>query len=123
MRRLASAAPGTGPAQAGSVGDSSVRQSADELLPFSPKDTADRKACHMADWAARMEPSDRDPILAICLMAALADGRRSSSEQEEFAGIVSRLQGDYPSRISAPILSGELDLASPPDRFDKRRRP
>ena len=41
-----------------------------------------------------MQEQDRDPIVAICLLAAMADGDRSSQEQAEFQRIAARLGGD-----------------------------
>ena len=58
-----------------------------------------------------METTDRDPIIAICLLAALADGRRTVAEQEEFARIRSRLGGGDGSEAAARVQSGELTVS------------
>ena len=47
-----------------------------------------------------MESSDREPLIAICLLAALADGERPAPEQEEFTRILSRLGGGDTARVS-----------------------
>ncbi|MGQ0701994.1 MAG: TerB family tellurite resistance protein [Gemmatimonadales bacterium] len=57
-----------------------------------------------------MHDTDREPILAICLMAALADGRRPPTEQEELARLVARFGGADPAGLSARVQSGRLNL-------------
>ena len=66
-----------------------------------------------------MQEQDRDPIVAICLLAAMADGERSVEEQAQFHSIAVRLGADLNGgvafygrqagaddvpKISAPLL-------------------
>ena len=55
-----------------------------------------------------MQDRDQESLIAICLMAALADGRRPPAEQEEFGRIVSRLGTEDPAPVRARIQSGDL---------------
>ena len=38
-----------------------------------------------------MNEPDREPVIAICLLAALADGERTPEEQEHFARIAAKV--------------------------------
>ena len=49
-----------------------------------------------------------DPIVAICLLAALADGDRSPGEQAEFLRIVARLGGEDTSTLTTRAHQGSL---------------
>lgn len=55
-----------------------------------------------------MLEQDRDPVIAICLMAALADGERSAEEQEQFARIAARLGGSDLPGLIARMQSGAV---------------
>ena len=58
-----------------------------------------------------MEAQDRNAILAICLLAALADGSRSEAEQEEFGRVVSRLNGEGAAGLGERVQRGEVSAA------------
>ena len=47
-----------------------------------------------------MQEKDRDPIVAICLLAALADGDRSTEEQAAFQRIAVSLGGGDTSALT-----------------------
>jgi len=71
-----------------------------------------------------MHEQDREPVIAICLLAALADGERTPEEQEHFARITARLGGQDISELVARVQRGELTagaaarrLASPEARL------
>lgn len=64
-----------------------------------------------------MQEQDRDPIVAICLLAALADGERSAEEQAQFQRIVARLGADLDSGLSVRAQNGELTLAEAAERL------
>jgi uncharacterized protein (DUF697 family)/tellurite resistance protein len=55
-----------------------------------------------------MLEQDRDPVIAICLLAALADGERSAEEQEQFARIAARLGGSDLPDLIARMQSGAV---------------
>jgi len=57
-----------------------------------------------------MQEQDRDPIVAICLLAALADGDRSSQEQVEFQRIADRLGVGDDSALTARANQGSLSV-------------
>lgn len=57
-----------------------------------------------------MQEQDRDPIVAICLLAALADGDRSPGEQAEFQRIVARLGGGDTASLTTRANQGSLTL-------------
>lgn len=56
-----------------------------------------------------MQEEDRDPIVAICLLAALSDGDRSPEEQAQFQRIAARLGGDT-SALTTRANQGTLSL-------------
>lgn len=55
-----------------------------------------------------MQAQDREPVIVICLLAALADGERTEEEQQQFARITARLGGDNVSELVARVQRGEL---------------
>jgi uncharacterized protein (DUF697 family)/tellurite resistance protein len=57
-----------------------------------------------------MLEQDRDPVIAICLLAALADGERSAEEQEQFARIAARLGGSDLPGLIARMRSGQVTV-------------
>ena len=57
-----------------------------------------------------MQEKDRDPIVAICLLAALADGDRSAEEQAEFQRIAARLGGGDTSTLTMRAQQGSLTV-------------
>jgi uncharacterized membrane protein YebE (DUF533 family) len=63
-----------------------------------------------------MEEQDRDPIIAICLLAALADGGRTAEEQAQLAKVAARMQsgggGSDPAALLARVERGELSAAT-----------
>lgn len=62
------------------------------------------------------EPLDRDAIIAIGYLAALADGRRSPTEQEELVRIFSRLGGGNVPVGEVSLTTAVADLHSPESR-------
>lgn len=58
-----------------------------------------------------MNEPDREPVIAICLLAALADGERTPEEQEHFARITARLGGQDISELVARVQRGEVTAA------------
>src|SRR5213593_2167547 len=54
--------------------------------------------------------SNETPTLAICLLAALADGERTPAEQEQLTRIAIGQGGD-PAALQSEIQRGELTLA------------
>ena len=67
-----------------------------------------------------MLEQDREPIIAICLMAALADGERTPEEQEQFARITARLGGDEVTALVSQVQSGELKVSEAAQRLSSR---
>jgi uncharacterized protein (DUF697 family)/tellurite resistance protein len=67
-----------------------------------------------------MQEQDREPISAICLLAALADGERTPEEQEQFARITERLGGTDGSELVARAQRGELTVAEAAGRLGSR---
>lgn len=59
-----------------------------------------------------MNEQDREPIIAICLLAALADGARTPEEQEHFGRITARLGGADVSDLVARVQRGEVTAAA-----------
>jgi len=57
-----------------------------------------------------MQEKDRDPIVAICLLAALSDGGRSPEEQAEFQRIAARLGGGDMSALTLRANQGSLTV-------------
>lgn len=57
-----------------------------------------------------MQEKDRDPIVAICLLAALADGDRSPDEQAEFQRISARLGGGDTAALTTRANQGSLTV-------------
>jgi uncharacterized protein (DUF697 family) len=64
-----------------------------------------------------MLEKDRDPIVAICLLAALADGERSAEEHAQFQRIAARLGADPDSGLSVRAENKELTLAEAAERL------
>ena len=58
-----------------------------------------------------MLEKDRDPIVAICLLAALADGDRSAEEQAAFQRITVSLGGGDTSELMTRANQGSLSVA------------
>src|ERR1044071_3908865 len=67
-----------------------------------------------------MLEQDREPIIAICLLAALADGERTPEEQEQFARITARLGGDEVAALVSRVQSGELQVTEAAQRLGSR---
>jgi len=67
-----------------------------------------------------MEEQDREPIIAICLLAALADGERTPEEQEQFARITARLGGDEVAALVGRVQRGELKVAEAAQQLGSR---
>lgn len=57
-----------------------------------------------------MQEQDRDPIVAMCVLAALADGDRSPEEQAEFQRIAARLGDGDTAALTARAHQGSLTL-------------
>jgi uncharacterized protein (DUF697 family)/tellurite resistance protein len=57
-----------------------------------------------------MREKDRDPIVAICLLAVLSDGGRSPEEQAEFQRIAARLGGGDTSALTMRANQGSLTI-------------
>jgi len=57
-----------------------------------------------------MQDEDRDPIVAICLLAALSDGDRSPEEQAQFQRIAARL-GSSTTTLTTRAHQGSLPLS------------
>lgn len=58
-----------------------------------------------------MQDRDRDPIVAICLLAALSDGGRSAEEQAEFLRIAAKLGDGDVSSLTTRAHQGSLLVA------------
>jgi uncharacterized protein (DUF697 family)/tellurite resistance protein len=58
-----------------------------------------------------MQEEDRDPIVAICLLAALSDGDRSPEEQAQFQRIAARLGVGDTSALTTRANQGALPLS------------
>ncbi|HEU5218843.1 MAG TPA: tellurite resistance TerB family protein [Gemmatimonadales bacterium] len=67
-----------------------------------------------------MQEKDRDPIVAICMLAALADGDRSPEEQAEFQRIVARLGGGDTSALTLRAHQGSLTVAEAVARLESQ---
>ncbi|HEV8599212.1 MAG TPA: TerB family tellurite resistance protein [Gemmatimonadales bacterium] len=67
-----------------------------------------------------MQEQDREPIIAICLLAALADGERTPEEREQFARITERLGGADVSELVGRVQRGELTAAEAARRLTSR---
>ena len=59
-----------------------------------------------------MHEPDREPVIAICLLAALADGERTPEEQEHFAKITARLGDQDVGQLVARVQRGEVSAAA-----------
>lgn len=57
-----------------------------------------------------MQEQDRNPVVAICLLAALVDGERSAEEQAQFQRIAARLGADQESGLVVRAQNGELSV-------------
>lgn len=64
-----------------------------------------------------MQEQDRDPIVAICLLAAMADGERSAEEQAQFQLIAVRLGADPDGGLSVRAQNQELTVAEAAERL------
>jgi uncharacterized protein (DUF697 family)/tellurite resistance protein len=67
-----------------------------------------------------MLEQDREPVIAICLLAALADGDRTPEEQEQFARITARLGGADVSELVGRVQRGEFTAADAAGRLASR---
>src|SRR5262245_18884537 len=67
-----------------------------------------------------MIEADREPIIAICLLAALADGSRTPEEHEQFARISARLEGSEVSALVDRVQRGELTADDAAARLSSR---
>lgn len=67
-----------------------------------------------------MQEQDREPTIAICLLAALADGERTPEEQDQFARITARLGGDEVASLVSRVQSGELKVTEAAQRLSSR---
>jgi uncharacterized protein (DUF697 family)/tellurite resistance protein len=63
-----------------------------------------------------MQEQDREPVVTICLLAALVDGERSPEETVQFERIVARLGGTMPAAGAATIAQAAGRLSSPEAR-------
>jgi uncharacterized protein (DUF697 family)/tellurite resistance protein len=63
-----------------------------------------------------MQDQDREPVVEICLLAALVDGARSPEEQAQFERIVARLGGIAGANGSASLAESARRLSSPEAR-------
>ncbi len=59
-----------------------------------------------------MQEKDRDPVIAICLLAALADGGRSPEERAQFTRIAQRLGVSDASELVAKVERREITTAA-----------
>jgi uncharacterized protein (DUF697 family)/tellurite resistance protein len=60
-----------------------------------------------------MQEQDREPVLTLCLLAALVDGERSPEETAQFERIVARLGGTRPAPGAPTIAAAAGRLSSP----------
>ena len=67
-----------------------------------------------------MHEQDREPIIAICLLAALADGGRTPEEQEQLARISARLEGSEVSALIDRVQCGEVTAEDAAARLSSR---
>ena len=65
----------------------------------------------MTDKESTMLEQDREPVVAICLLAALADSARSPEEQQQLARIAARLGEADPSALLERAQQGKLTVA------------
>lgn len=63
-----------------------------------------------------MQEQDREPVVTLCLLAALVDGERSPEETAQFERIVARLGGTMPPPGTATIPDAAGRLSSPDAR-------
>ncbi len=63
-----------------------------------------------------MQDQDREPVVTICLLAALVDGVRSPEEQAQFERIVARLGGAAVADRNASLAGAAGRLSSPEAR-------
>lgn len=63
-----------------------------------------------------MQEQDREPVVTLCLLAALVDGERSPEETAQFERIVAQLGGTGPAPGTATIAEAAGRLASPEAR-------
>lgn len=71
-----------------------------------------------------MQEKDREPVVAICLLAALADGERSADEQSQFQRIAARLGAEEDGGLVVRAQNRELTVAEAAERLttDEGRR-
>src|ERR1051326_568497 len=65
----------------------------------------------MTDKESAMLEQDREPVVAICLLAALADSARSPEEREQLARIAARLGEGDPGALLERVQRGEITAA------------
>jgi len=58
-----------------------------------------------------MDPTDRDPVISICMLAALADGERVPAEQGQFAKIAERFGGGDLPALLAKVQAGGVTVS------------
>src|SRR5688572_31645214 len=63
-----------------------------------------------------MQEQDREPVVTLCLLAALVDGERSPEETAQFERIVAQLGGTMPAPAKATISEAAGKLTSPEAR-------
>jgi uncharacterized protein (DUF697 family)/tellurite resistance protein len=63
-----------------------------------------------------MQEQDREPVVTLCLLAALVDGERSPEETAQFERIVAQLGGTMPAPGKATIVEAAGKLTSPEAR-------
>jgi len=63
-----------------------------------------------------MQEQDREPVVTLCLLAALVDGERSPEETAQFERIVAQLGGTPPAPGTATIAEAAGRLSSPDAR-------
>jgi uncharacterized protein (DUF697 family)/tellurite resistance protein len=63
-----------------------------------------------------MQEQDREPVVTLCLLAALVDGERSPEETAQFERIVAQLGGTIPAPGTATIAEAARRLSSPEAR-------
>jgi len=67
-----------------------------------------------------MQEQDREPTIAICLLAALADGDRTPEEQEQLARITARLGGKDVTELVNQVQGGEFTVLDAAGRLESR---
>ena len=67
-----------------------------------------------------MDPSERDAVAAICVMAAFADGAKSDSERESLRRILAGMGSDDFALVSERVLMGQTSLEAEVDSLNQR---